>query len=76
MSETTRAQLVTQLAKCNAAIEAATTASSYGVADQSVQREQLANLRAHRTHLEREIAAIDAFNAGATNPAASTATWD
>ena len=71
---TTREELVTELARTQAAILKATTAESYSVGDQSVQR-RLDELRNHRAYLERQIAAIDAETAGAANPIISVATW-
>ena len=62
-------------ADVNAAIRKAVRAESYAVGDQSVNR-NVRVLREHRAYLEREIAALDADAAGATQGGVAIASWD
>ena len=74
---TTRAELVTELAAYNTAIlQLAKTGVSVSIGDRAYTREQLAEMRAHRSVLERTIAEIDADAAGASNASASIAVWE
>lgn len=75
MSLTSRADLVAELEATNTAIRKAIAAESYAVGDQSATR-NVRTLREHRAYLEREIAAIDAVNAGAPQGGVAIGTWD